>query len=108
MRQDEKIAPTNPVSVDVEKSSDTSSHVVDKTTYAVAAIFLGSLGVHKFISGKPKTGIVYLAVTLGTVILTMSGWGTASIGTYLMVLLGVIEGVIGLLKPSDENDNISV
>ncbi|MFI0428742.1 TM2 domain-containing protein [Mariniflexile sp. HMF6888] len=67
-----------------------------KILAGVLAIFLGALGVHKFILGYTKEGIIILVITLILGILTcgIAGW--------VMGILGLIEGIIYLTKSDEE------
>ena len=65
---------------------------VNKTAVGLCGIFLGGLGVHKFMLGYPKEGKIMLAVSCLTL----------GIGAPLMVLVGFIEGIMYLTK-SDED-----
>ncbi len=75
---------------------DNSSGENKKMLAGILAIILGSLGIHKFILGYQKEGIIMLAVTL------ILGVFTCGIGASLMGLIGLIEGIIYLTK-SDED-----
>ena len=44
---------------------------INKIMYILVAIFLGGIGVHKFICGKPLIGILYILLTLFTFVI---GW----------------------------------
>lgn len=67
-----------------------------KILAGVLAIILGVFGVHKFVLGYTKEGIIILVITLILGILTcgMAGW--------LMSVLGLIEGIIYLTKSDEE------
>ena len=67
-----------------------------KILAGVLAILLGSLGVHKFILGYNKEGIIILVITIILSLLTcgVAGW--------LMGVLGIIEGIIYLTKTDEE------
>ncbi len=67
-----------------------------KLLVGILAIVLGSLGVHKFILGYTKEGIIMLAVTL------VLGFFTCGIGASLMGILGLIEGILYLTKTDEE------
>jgi TM2 domain-containing membrane protein YozV len=62
----------------------------------ILAIILGSLGIHKFILGYQKEGIIMIAVTL------VVGFFTCGIGASLMGIVGLIEGIIYLTKSDAE------
>ena len=60
----------------------------------VLGILLGWLGIHKFYLGYTKQGLIMLLVTIfGSLI---------KIGPFIMALIGLIEGIIYLVK-SDED-----
>ena len=83
-----------PVNEAVEKSDSEQydGPVVNQIAYALFAIFLGELGVHKFYAGKIGMGIVYLIFC----------W------TFIPGLIGLIEGIMALTKTADANGNIPV
>ena len=61
-----------------------------KIAAGICGILLGALGVHKFILGYTKEGIIMLVVTLvGSLIL---------IGPMVMGIIGLVEGIIYLTK----------
>ena len=67
-----------------------------KLMAGILAIVLGSLGIHKFILGYQKEGIIML---VGTLVL---GAITCGIGASVMGLIGLIEGIIYLTKSDEE------
>ncbi len=60
-----------------------------KIPAGICGILLGALGVHKFILGYTKEGVIMLLVTLG-------------FGGMITGLIGLIEGIVYLVKPDDE------
>lgn len=58
----------------------------------ILGILLGSLGIHKFILGYNKEGIILLGISIIT----------CGIGTGLTGLIGLIEGIIYLTKSDEE------
>lgn len=78
----------------------TSSTDNKKVLAGLLAIFLGSLGIHKFILGYQKEGIILLVATV-------VGYATSCIGIGFFILMatgvvGLIEGIMYLTK-SDED-----
>lgn len=67
-----------------------------KMLAGILAIVLGSLGIHKFILGYQKEGIIMLVVTL------VLGSFTCGAGASLMWIIGLIEGIIYLTKTDEE------
>lgn len=63
-----------------------------KIPAGILGILLGSLGIHKFILGYKKEGIIMLLVTLLTF-----GFGAGIMG-----IIGLVEGILYLTK-SDED-----
>ncbi len=62
-----------------------------KIAAGICGILLGSLGIHKFILGYTKEGIIMLLVTILT----------CGVGGCVMWVIGLIEGILYLTK-SDE------
>ncbi len=63
-----------------------------KLIAGILAIILGALGIHKFILGYQKEGIIMLVVSIVT----------CGIGAGVMGIIGLIEGIIYLTKTDDE------
>lgn len=63
-----------------------------KILAGVLAIILGSLGIHKFILGYKKEGIIMLVITLIT----------CGIGGAVTSIIGLVEGIIYLTKSDEE------
>ncbi|AWX44895.1 hypothetical protein HME9304_01900 [Flagellimonas maritima] len=76
--------------------NDTLNAENKKMLAGILAIILGSLGVHKFILGYQKEGLIMIAVTL------VLGIFTCGIGASAMGLVGLIEGIIYLTKSDEE------
>jgi len=72
--------------------SDKPAGSEKKIAAGVCGILLGALGVHKFILGYTKEGIIMLLVTILTV----------GIASPIMALVGLIEGIIYLTKSDEE------
>lgn len=67
-----------------------------KILAGILAIVLGGFGVHKFILGYNKEGIILLAVTI------ILGAVTCGIGASAAWIIGLIEGIIYLTKSDEE------
>jgi TM2 domain-containing membrane protein YozV len=67
-----------------------------KLSAGLCGIFLGALGVHKFILGYTTQGIIALAASI--VGLFVCG----GILTIVMILVGIIEGIVYLTKTNEE------
>jgi len=63
-----------------------------KIAAGICGILLGSLGIHKFVLGFSKEGIIMLLVTLLT----------CGFGGIVMYPIGLIEGIIYLTKSDEE------
>lgn len=63
-----------------------------KIPAGICGILLGALGIHKFILGYNKEGIIMLVVTLVT-----CGFAGAIVG-----VVGLIEGIMYLIKTDEE------
>jgi TM2 domain-containing membrane protein YozV len=91
-----------------EEAKETASEFTEnaKETFAsdsnkkiiagVLAILLGAFGVHKFILGYNKEGLIMLGVTI------VLGAFTCGAGASLMGLIGLIEGIVYLTKSDEE------
>jgi len=67
-----------------------------KIAAGILAILLGSLGVHKFVLGYQQEGLIMLVFTV------VVGFMTCGIGSSVMGLIGIIEGIIYLTKTDEE------
>ncbi|EKF55100.1 hypothetical protein I215_08722 [Galbibacter marinus] len=67
-----------------------------KVLAGILAIVFGAFGIHKFILGYNKEGIIMLAVTL------ILGGITCGMGAGLTMIIGLIEGIIYLTKSDAE------
>lgn len=67
-----------------------------KILAGILAIILGSLGIHKFVLGYQKEGIILLAATLVGFALSCIGIGVFIV--WITGVIGLIEGVIYLTK----------
>ena len=64
----------------------------DKLVAGLLAIFLGTLGIHKFYLGYTKSGVIMLLVSLLTF----------GIGAAVMAVIALIEGILYLTKSDAE------
>jgi TM2 domain-containing membrane protein YozV len=81
----------------VKSATDTDNK---KILAGILAIILGSLGVHKFILGYQKEGLILLGVTIVGFVLSCVGVGVFIV--WITGMIGLIEGIIYLTK-SDED-----
>ena len=71
-----------------------------KILAGVLAIVLGAFGIHKFILGYQKEGIILLAISLVGIVLSCIGIGVFII--WITGLVGLVEGIIYLTKSDAE------
>jgi len=71
-----------------------------KLAAGLTGIFLGSFGVHKFILGYTTPGVIMLVISLA------GGVVTCGIASFVMGVIGLIEGIIYLTKTNDEFRNL--
>ena len=79
-----------------QNAKETFTDSNKKIVAGVIAIFLGGLGIHKFVLGYTKEGLIILTITiiLGVLTCGVAGW--------LMSVLGLIEGIVYLTKTDEE------
>ena len=94
---DFEIADGTAISVYVLKGTTNGQVLGEKSKIAAGlfALFLGSLGIHKFYLGQTTAGIIMLAAWF-------LGFGLALIPTLAVAIIALIEGIIYLTK-SDED-----
>lgn len=63
-----------------------------KIIAGILGILLGAFGIHKFVLGYTKQGLIMLLVTVLTF----------GIGGFIMGIIGLIEGILYLIKPDEE------
>ena len=63
-----------------------------KLAAGLTGIFLGAFGVHKFILGYTKPALIMLVVSLA------GGVVTCGLASFVMGVIGLIEGIIYLTK----------
>ncbi|HNY30546.1 MAG TPA: TM2 domain-containing protein [Fibrobacteria bacterium] len=69
-----------------------------KLPAGICAVLVGAFGVHKFILGYQREGIIMLLVTILT----------CGIGGGVMGVIGLVEGIIYLTKTDEEFDAMYV
>lgn len=74
----------------------------DHVAAGLLAIFLGSLGIHKFYLGYNTAGFIMLAVT------TIGSLLTFGLAGAVMALIGLIEGIVYLVKSQSEFEQVYV
>jgi TM2 domain-containing membrane protein YozV len=67
-----------------------------KVAAGICGILLGWAGVHKFILGYTVEGIIMLVISI------VVGIFTCGIGSSVVALIGLIEGIIYLTKSDEE------
>lgn len=67
-----------------------------KLAAGLTGIFLGAFGVHKFILGYTKPAVIMLVVSL------VGGAVTCGVASFVMGVIGLIEGIIYLTKTPEE------
>ncbi|MGO4918622.1 TM2 domain-containing membrane protein YozV [Maribacter spongiicola] len=72
-----------------------------KVLAGILAIIFGSLGVHKFILGYQKEGIILLGITIASYVL-MCAFGLGLLIVWIPGVIGLIEGIIYLTKSDEE------
>lgn len=66
---------------------------VNKVIYCILVLFLGTLGIHKFYAKKHLAGVVYIVLSICSLV-------------PLTAFLSLIDLVVALLKPADAYGNI--
>lgn len=74
----------------------------DHVAAGLLAIFLGSLGIHKFYLGYNTAGFIMLAVTIVGSIFTLG------LAAGVMGIIGIIEGILYLTKSQTEFEQVYV
>ncbi|MCC8069509.1 MAG: TM2 domain-containing protein [Ruminococcus sp.] len=73
-----------------------------KVAAGLFALFFGALGVHKFYLGYTREGIITLLVTI------IGGILTVGIASFVMGMIGLIEGILYLTKSDEDFKNTYV
>jgi TM2 domain-containing membrane protein YozV len=67
-----------------------------KLAAGLCGIFLGAFGVHKFVLGYTRPAVIMLVVSLA------GGVVTCGAASFVMGVIGLIEGIVYLVKTPDE------
>lgn len=91
----------------ITKRASKAGREVNKTVYAVLALFLGWVGVNRFYAGQTTLGVIYLSIFI---VYMISVFLTLGIMWFVPIplFIALVEFVIALTKPADENGNITV
>ncbi len=76
----------------IDKNGNPISQDSKRLIAGIMAIIFGALGIHKFILGYTKEGVITLLI----------GILTCGIGAGIMNIIGIIEGIIYLTKTDTE------
>jgi TM2 domain-containing membrane protein YozV len=72
--------------------AEVKAFIGKKVPAAICAILLGALGIHKFILGMNKPGIIMLLISILT----------CGFGAGIMGIIGLVEGIMYLTKSDEE------
>jgi TM2 domain-containing membrane protein YozV len=67
-----------------------------KLAAGLTGVFLGAFGVHKFVLGYTRPAVIMLVVSLA------GGLVTCGLASFVMGVIGLIEGIIYLTKTNEE------
>lgn len=73
-----------------------------KIPAGICGILLGGLGIHKFILGYTKEGVITLLISI------IGGFFTLGLAGLVMSVIGLIEGIIYLTKSDQDFYNTYV
>ncbi len=76
-----------------------------KIAAGICGILLGGFGVHKFVLGYQKEGIIMLSINLGSIILLMVSCGILFPLVFVSMgigIVGLVEGIMYLIKSDEE------
>ena len=73
----------------------------NKIIAGLLAIFLGTLGIHKFYLNNAKPGLIML-------ICTLLGFLLFGIPTLIVAVIALVEGILYMVKSDDEFNSIYV
>ena len=96
------IPPLPPQTTPLLPSLPLSDVTLKKGLAAVCGILAGQFGLHKFILGLNTPGAIMLVITLGGYLLTPFTLGASLICPAIMHGVGVIEGILYLVRSDAE------
>ena len=67
-----------------------------KLAAGLLGIFLGAFGIHKFVLGYTTPGVIMLLISL------VGGVVTCGVASFVIGVIGLIEGIIYLTKTPEE------
>ncbi|MDM7936192.1 MAG: TM2 domain-containing protein [Cyanobium sp. CZS 48M] len=67
-----------------------------KLAAGLLGVFLGAFGIHKFVLGYTTSGVIMLVASVA------GGVVTCGIASFVMGVIGLIEGIIYLTKTPEE------
>ena len=67
-----------------------------KLAAGLLGIFLGAFGIHKFVLGYTKPGLIMLLISL------VGGVVSCGVASFVIGVIGLIEGIIYLTKTPEE------
>ena len=91
----------------ITKRSSGTGRQVNKTIYVLLAFFLGGLGINRFYAGHTTLGAIYLVIFILYIISVILSLGIMAI-IPIPGIISLVEFIIALTKPADENGNITV
>lgn len=77
-------------------NSDLTEASNKKLAAGLLGIFFGGFGVHKFVLGYSTPGVIMLVITLA------GGVVTCGVSSFVMGVIGLIEGIIYLTKSPED------
>jgi TM2 domain-containing membrane protein YozV len=85
-------APPPPYGASAAAYAGTAPPESKKVLAGILGILLGSLGIHKFVLGYTKEGVIMLLITVLT----------CGLGSIVTGVIGLVEGIIYLTKSDEE------
>jgi hypothetical protein len=73
-----------------------------KLAAGLLGIFLGAFGIHKFVLGYTKPGLIMLLISL------VGGVVSCGVASFVIGVIGLIEGIIYLTKTPEEFQALNI